>query len=173
MAHPDSLPPQHSWWRRWSPRRTLVSLALVAGALAGGAVLGSTMSAGAATPVGTSTAGTASAAALAPGSSGYQVPQMSGTVTAVGTASVTIRTASATTTYSLGSSSDVDKNGEATLSSLAVGDAVTFNLDPSATTPTINKLHAGTEALDRPSGPPPSGSADQGTPPPGPPATAG
>jgi hypothetical protein len=90
---------------------------------------------------------------------------MSGTVTAIGSSSVTIKTSSGTTTYAVGSSSDIDKNGEATLSSLAVGDAVTFNLESSATTPTINKLHAGNEALDRPAGMP-NGSAGTGGAPP-------
>ncbi|HEY1466499.1 MAG TPA: hypothetical protein VGF11_05550 [Acidimicrobiales bacterium] len=79
---------------------------------------------------------------------------MSGTITAVTASSVTIQTSTGTNTYAIASTSDIDKNGEATASSLAVGDAVTFNLDSSASTPTIDKLHAGNEALDRPSGPP-------------------
>ncbi|MGI8752655.1 MAG: hypothetical protein ACR2MN_10155 [Acidimicrobiales bacterium] len=75
-------------------------MALVAGGLAGGAVLGTTMSAGAATTTGGSATGGSAVAAPAGGPAGYQVPQMSGTVTAVGSSSVTIRTSTATTTPS-------------------------------------------------------------------------
>lgn len=95
----------------------------------------------------------------------------SGTVTAVGASSVTIDG----TTYAATSSSDIDKNGEATLSSLAVGDTVTFSTLSTASSPTIDKLHAGNEALDRPTGPPssssghlpPNGQAPNGQPPTG------
>ena len=75
---------------------------------------------------------------------------LSGTVTAVGTSSVTIKTSSATTTYAVSSSSDIDKNGESQLSKLVVGDAVTFSTTTSGTTVSIDKLHAGNEALNRP-----------------------
>ena len=51
---------------------------------------------------------------------------LSGTVTAVGTTTVTIKTSTATTAYTVTTSSDIDKNGEATLSALTVGDAVTY-----------------------------------------------
>jgi hypothetical protein len=43
------------------------------------------------------------------------------------------------------------------LTNLAVGDAVTFNTTTSGSTPTIDKLHAGNDSLDWPSGPPPAG----------------
>lgn len=76
---------------------------------------------------------------------------LSGTVTAVGTASVTIKTAAGPTEYAVTSSSDIDKNGEATLSALTAGDAVTFSVD-SASSKTIDKLHAGDEAKNMPSG---------------------
>ena len=49
-------------------------------------------------------------------------------------------------------SSDIDKNGEATLASLAVGDAVTFSVD-AANTKQIDKLHAGEEAKNLPQRP--------------------
>ena len=149
--------------------RLWASAALVTAGLAGGAVLGTTMSAGAST-TGTSTgsAATSSAATGTNGTNGTaptppngQAPAPpdgrafpglpnSGTVTAVGSSSVTIDGK----TYAVTSSSDIDKNGEATLSDLAVGDKVTFSTVTSASTPTIDKLHAGNEALDRPSGPP-------------------
>ena len=74
----------------------------------------------------------------------------SGTVTAVGASSVTIRTSSGTKTYKVSSSSDIDKNGEAQLSDLAAGDAVRFDTDTVNGTPVIDHLHAGNEALDRP-----------------------
>jgi hypothetical protein len=76
---------------------------------------------------------------------------LSGTVTAVGSSTVTIKTSAATTTYKVDSNSDIDKNGEASLAKLAVGDAVTFSVDSSAST-TIDKLHAGNEALNKPQG---------------------
>ena len=89
----------------------------------------------------------------------------SGTVTAVATDSVTIDG----TVYAVTSSSDIDKNGEATLSSLAVGDKVTFSTVASHSTPTIDKLHAGSESLDRPTGAPTSSGhgSSTGPPPPG------
>lgn len=75
---------------------------------------------------------------------------MSGTVTGVGPSSVTVQTSSATTTYDVTSSSDIDNNGEAQLSSLAVGDAVCFSTDKVSGKAVIDKLHAGTESLDMP-----------------------
>jgi hypothetical protein len=90
----------------------------------------------------------------------------SGTVTAVGTSSVTIQTSSATTTYAVTSSSDIDKNGESTLSALAVGDAVTFSTVTTNGTTAIDKLHAGNAALDMPPGGPGGGpGAGYGAPP--------
>ena len=52
-----------------------------------------------------------------------------GTVTAVSASSVTIKTSTATTAYSVTSACDIDKNGEATASALVVGDKVTFSVD--------------------------------------------
>jgi len=75
-----------------------------------------------------------------------------GTVTAVGTDTVTIQTSTATTTYAVNANSDIDKNGEASLSNLAVGDSVTFSTTTSGTTTAIDKLHAGNEQLDHPQG---------------------
>jgi hypothetical protein len=79
---------------------------------------------------------------------------LSGTVTAVGSASVTIKTSTATTQYAVNSTSDIDKNGEAKLSDLKVGDAVTFNTVTTNGKVTIDKLHSGDEAKNRPVGPP-------------------
>jgi len=76
---------------------------------------------------------------------------LTGTVTGVGPSTVTIKTSSATTTYTLTSDSDIDKNGEAKLSNLVVGDAVRFSTTTTNGT-TIDKLHAGDEAKNLPSG---------------------
>ena len=62
----------------------------------------------------------------------------SGTMTAVTAASVTVKTSSGTTTHTINAASDTDKNGEVTISSLAVREAVTFSVD---STTTIDKLH--------------------------------
>jgi hypothetical protein len=70
----------------------------------------------------------------------------------VGASTVDIRTSSGTTTYAVTSSSDIDKNGEATVSDLAVGDAVTFSTVTTRGTTAIDRLHAGNEAQDMPQG---------------------
>lgn len=146
--------------------RVLAAAGLLAAGLASGAVLGLTMTAGASTsgsgtgassttPPSATSAGTGAPTARPPSSG---LPK-SGTVTAVGSDSVTIDG----TAYAVTASSDIDKNGEATLADLTVGDKVTFSTMSSASTPTIDKLHAGNESLDRPSGAPPG--ANGGTPP--------
>ena len=87
---------------------------------------------------------------------GAHALNLSGTVTAVGPSTVTIKTSTGTTSYTVTSSSDIDKNGEASLKSLVVGDAVRFSVT-SSNAKQIDKLHAGDEAKDRPQhdGPPP------------------
>jgi hypothetical protein len=80
---------------------------------------------------------------------------LSGTVTAVGSNSVTIKTSTGTTEYVVDANSDIDKNGEATLADLKVGDAVTFNTVTTNGKATIDKLHSGDEAKNRPAGAPP------------------
>ena len=68
-----------------------------------------------------------------------------GTITAMGTSSVTIKTSSGTTTYPVTSSSDLEKNGSTTtLSGLAVGDDVGFSTVTSDGTTAIDELVAGT-----------------------------
>jgi hypothetical protein len=147
---------------------------ILAGLVAGGVIAGA-IGAQAATPSPSpSTSSSTTAADPHPGDNGADgVPEaqehhggpggalsQSGTVTAVGTSSVTIKTSTGTTTYSVTSNSDIDKNGEATLSTLAVGDAVTFGVD-SANAKQIDKLHAGDEAKNRPqhAGSDPTGSS--------------
>jgi hypothetical protein len=87
----------------------------------------------------------------------------SGAVTAVGSSSVTIQTSSGTTPYAVTSTSDIDKNGEASLSDLAVGDAVTFSTVTSNGSTSIDKLHAGNAQLDRPQGGPGGPPSQSGT----------
>ena len=136
------------------PRRRRVAIAAVgllgAGAVAG-AVIGTTALSNAATPSSSSSSSSSSSASSEANEAhgGGHGLNLSGTVTAVGTSSVTIKTATATTTYKVDANSDIDKNGESSLSKLAAGDAVTFSVDSSAGT-TIDKLHAGNEALNMP-----------------------
>ena len=147
----------------------VTKLSLGAAGLAAGVVLATTVGAQAATstpsPTSTSSSSTSTTATDPhPGDNGKDgVPEaqehhrghhlgLSGTVTAVGASSVTIKTATATTEYAVTSASDVDKNGEATLKDLAVGDAVMFSVD-SANAKQIDKLHAGDQTKDMPAAP--------------------
>jgi outer membrane lipoprotein SlyB len=119
---------------------------LVAGGIAGG-ILAGVISANAAAGTGSAPAAASTAAAGAP--SGLD---STGTVTAVGGSTVTIKTGSGTKTYSVTGSSDIDKNGEATLSAVKVGDAVRFSTTAGGAS--IDRLHAGSEQLDLPQGGP-------------------
>lgn len=154
------------------------SAGMVTAGLGAGAILGTTVTAGASTSTSTNTAASTSSASGASSSSananspayggpGGAMPAGpraglpdSGTVTAVGSSSVTIDGKA----YAVTSNSDIDKNGEASLSALAVGDKVTYSTVSGAATPTIDKLHAGNESLDRPSGPPPGQAGGNGSP---------
>jgi Cu/Ag efflux protein CusF len=136
----------------------LAGVGLLAGGVAAGVVLASAWGANA-TTAGSGTANfpnTSNSSPLAwPDRSGAQVDglSLSGTVTAVGTSSVTIKTANGTVSYAVTANSDIDKNGEAKLSDLKVGDAVRFSITTTSGKPAIDKLHAGNEQLDRPSRP--------------------
>jgi hypothetical protein len=144
-------------------RGLAVGTALVGAGVITGTILGaSALSSAATTSPSTTSSSTTTSSAASSSTSAAEATEkhgagldLSGTVTAVGTSEVTIKTSSGTTVYKVDSNSDIDKNGEATLSSLAVGDAVTFNVDSTSAT-TIDKLHAGNEALDRPAGAPSS-----------------
>jgi Cu/Ag efflux protein CusF len=94
--------------------------------------------------------------AATPGA-GQSALALSGTVTAVGSASVTIKTSTGTTEYAVDSNSDIDKNGEAKLADLKVGDAVQFNTVTTNGKVTIDKLHTGDEAKNRPADQTPDG----------------
>lgn len=82
------------------------------------------------------------------GGGGFEL-SLTGTVTAVGSSSVTIKTTQGTTQYAVTSTSDIDKNGEAKLSDLKVGDVVKFSVAQS-NAKQIDKLHAGDEAKNMP-----------------------
>jgi hypothetical protein len=153
--------------RRWAGGTGLVAAGVVTGA-----ILAGTFSAGAATSPSTPQYGQSGQSAGPGVQENDGIPEsqehhggsldQSGTVTAVGGDSVTIKTSSATTTYKVDSSSDIDKNGEAQLSNLVVGDAVRFSVRSGTTT--IDKLHAGDEAKDMPSGPQNNGGSTTGSP---------
>ena len=155
-ADPDATAPRPTpVWRRWAAPVGL----LAAGGLIGG-VLAASLTAGAApspTPSPPSANPPGNAAPLqrggdcpGPGHPGFRGLDQTGTVTAVGATSVTIKTSSATTAYAVTDKSDIDKNGEAKLSDLKVGDAVRFHAATINGKPTIVVLHAGDETLNRP-----------------------
>ena len=143
-----------------------LSAGLVAVGLAGGAILGATMSASASTSTSTTQPSSSN------GSGSRSTPSSPdadphggdltnrGTVTAVGSNSVTIDG----NVYVVGSNSDIDKNGESSLSNVVVGDKVIFSTDTSTSTPTIDKLHTGNESLNRPAGRPRDNDSPTSTP---------
>jgi len=140
-SSPAGFPPAPS--RR---RGLAVKVGLVGAGVAAGAIAGTTFLSSAAT---SSSAPNSAAPPSSQCQGGHRGPHLnlSGTVTAVGSSSVTIKTGSGTTTYQVDANSDIDKNGEAQLSSLKVGDAVRFSVRGGNV---IGILHAGNEALDRP-----------------------
>ena len=124
---------------------------------------------------GSSSNGSSTSVVPPPGGQGAGAPPgraalpLHGTVTAVGASSVTIKTTSGTETYAVTSSSAIDKNGNTTLSALAVGDDVAFSTVTTDGTTAIDRLVAGNMAGG--CGPAGSGSAPatgQATPPNGP-----
>jgi hypothetical protein len=162
MDEPDVVEPdvvemggRQRHWRRWAAPIGLLG----AGALVGG-ILTATLTAGASsTPTPTPRpSGVPGYGAPWPGHHGVpggpgprgHLLDHTGTVTAVGANGVTIKTSTGTTTYAVISASDIDKNGEAKLSDLKVGDAVRFSVATVNGKATIGILHAGNEALDRP-----------------------
>ena len=141
-------------WASKPPRRmkrALFGASLVGMGIAGGGYLAAGPLASASTQTSTTTTATSPPEGGPPG--GRLMLQQSGTVTAVGTSSVTI----GSTVYAVDSSSVIVKNGEFGLSNLAVGDTVRFNSVTTSGVVTITMLRAGSEALDRPAGPPGGG----------------
>jgi hypothetical protein len=168
---PPPAPPLASPQNPRRNRGKLAAIGLLGAGVAAGAVIGATTLSNAATTpstsAGTSSSGTSSSASSSGTSSSGTSSSasseaaephhgggldLSGTVTAVGSSSVTIKTASGTVQYAVLSSSDIDKNGESSLGKLAVGDAVTYSADTVNGASTIDKLHAGTESLNQPQG---------------------
>jgi hypothetical protein len=162
---PPPVPPAASTQPPRRRRGLVLGAGLVGAGVVAGAIVGGTVLSDAATSSPTPNASSSSSpeAPGAPGSSQRHGPggelSLSGTVTAVGSSSVTIKTSSGTTEYKVDSNSDIDKNGEAQLSSLKVGDAVRFSVSSGNV---IAILHAGDEALNRPQGLGPGGGESGG-----------
>jgi hypothetical protein len=91
--------------------------------------------------------------------------RVSGTVTAVGSSSVTVRTSSGAATYAVTSASQIIRNGQSvSLSAVQAGDAVFAHVYPVNGKMTVERLFAGTSATanNGPGGPPP-GTPNNGT----------
>jgi hypothetical protein len=132
-------------------RGFIAAAGLLGAGIVAGAVIGTTALSNATTTTpSSSSSSTSTSEANEPHGGGHGL-DLSGTVTAVGSSTVTIKTTAGTTAYTVDANSDIDKNGESSLSRLAVGDAVTFSVDSTAST-TIDKLHTGTESLNKPTG---------------------
>jgi cell wall-associated NlpC family hydrolase len=134
--------------RRRSAAGVLAAGVVIGGATAWAASAGASGSSSSPTPSAERAHGEHGSGGLESGRAGRAL-DLSGTVTDVAAKAVTIKTSSGTKTYSVDANSDVDKNGEAQLSDLKVGDVVHFSVTSGGA---IDKLHAGSEALDRPSG---------------------
>lgn len=134
-----------------APRRRglVVGAGLLGAGVIAGAIIGGTVLSGAATTPSPTAPAAGSPASPRDGHGPGRGLGLSGTVTAVGGSSVTIKTSAGTTTYKVDGNSDIDKNGEAQLSSLKAGDAVRFSVTSANV---IDKLHAGDETLNRPQG---------------------
>jgi hypothetical protein len=140
--------------RRRLNKAMMSGLALLGVGAIGGAVAATAGSASAATTTATgagSSVSGGSSAGTVPGS-GRQRPgdppggtalPLHGTVTAVGSSSVTIETSTGTTTYAVTNSSAIEKKGKTTLRALSTGDMVAFSVVTTDGTATIDKLVAG------------------------------
>jgi hypothetical protein len=148
-APPPAAPSRRNW------RRPLVG----AGLVAAGVVLG----AGAAVLISHSTSdstGHGIAAGAPPGARGgypgapgvADEQHVQGTLSAVGTTSITVSTASGKTTYPVSSSTQIIRNGApATLDQLKVGDPVVVHVIPSSNGRQVERIIAGT--MPMPDGP--------------------
>jgi hypothetical protein len=165
---PDTRPEQ-------TTRRRTKAVATAAGLLCVGALAGAMASAATTAGATTTTSGTTPTTGLAPptaGTSNANPPKgtgpagacvalpMSGTITAVGTSSVSIDTGATTTTYAVTNTSAIEKDGKATLGALAVGDTVHFSTVTSGGVTAIGTLIDGPPpkgALGGPGAPPGAG----------------
>jgi hypothetical protein len=125
-----------------SRRGTTTAIALIAGGALAGGILASTVGASASNSTTAASAAEAAASSQAPAASspapgqgkrpsfvGPRLKQLTGTVTAVGTDTVGIKTSTATTTYSVTSTSHISINetGPGALSGVKIGDTVFFS----------------------------------------------
>ncbi|MGN6608769.1 MAG: hypothetical protein ACTHMS_17390 [Jatrophihabitans sp.] len=122
-----------------------------------------------------SSGGSSTAAAIGPAAGGAQLPgangqfvpdgggfggrdgeqHVAGTITKVGTASITVRTSSGSTTYPIAPTTQIVRNGSAArLSDLKVGDPVEMHVIPSTTggAATVERVLAGTRPAFGPGG---------------------
>jgi Cu/Ag efflux protein CusF len=137
--------------RRWSPALGLLAAGAVAGGIIGAVISANAESSGSLASLEAASTPTPTSTAYPRQPHGYLRLNLTGTVTAVGSATVTIKTSSGTKTYTVNANSDIDKNGEAKLSDIKVGDAVRFSTTTAGGT-VIAVLHAGNEALNQPRG---------------------
>jgi len=149
----------------------LLGVGAIAGGVASTATSASAATTTTATATGNSGTGESAMSSTVPGS-GRQRPgeprgaaalPLHGTVTAVGTSSVSIKTSTASTTYAVTSSSEIEKMGKSTLSALTVGDTVAFSTVITDGTTSIDKLFAGTPPSGMAGGCGPGGGANPGT----------
>jgi hypothetical protein len=125
-----------------SRRGTATAIALIAGGALAGGILASTVGASASSSTTAASAAEAAVSSQAPAASspapgqgtrpsfvGPRLKQLTGTVTAVGTDTVGIKTSTAATTYSVTSTSHISINetGPGALSGVKVGDTVFFS----------------------------------------------
>src|SRR5450755_2374090 len=123
-------------------RGTATAIALIAGGALAGGILASTVGASASSSTTAASAAEAAVSSPAPAASspspgqgnrpnfvGPRLKQLTGTVTAVGTDTVGIKTSTATTTYSVTSTSHISINetGPGALSGVKIGDTVFFS----------------------------------------------
>ncbi|HTL22867.1 MAG TPA: hypothetical protein VL281_02420 [Mycobacteriales bacterium] len=97
-----------------------------------------------------------------PAGGGFDGEQrLQGTLTAVGSSSVTVRTGSGTATYAVTASSELVRNGQVvSLSGLRTGEAVLVHVYPLNGRTVVERLFAGTLPQGGPGGAPPGGAVN-------------
>jgi len=99
-------------------KRIIIVGVIAGGVITSGLAFGAMSANAATTPTPSAAAAAATTDTPAPSGTSHghgHGLNLSGTVTAVGTGSVTVKTATATTEYAVSATSDIDKNGEATI----------------------------------------------------------
>ena len=93
-----------------------------------------------------------------PGGAGLDGEWVQGTLTALGSSTVTVRTSSGTATYAVTSSSELVRDGRrVSLSGLKTGEPVFLHVYPLNGRTVVERLFAGTPPQGGPGGPPPAG----------------